>query len=85
MVTNWRVNGSGRCQLLHRGYTSLNCGPFTATSGPGFGTNAASFSSTLNATATPELDGTLIECFGPGTNGDLGESVGAGIIHVLGQ
>ena len=39
--------------------------PFIVTTGTGFGTSATSFSSTLSGTATSELNGTLVECFGP--------------------
>ena len=90
MVTTWRVNGSSECPLIHSSSSvTSTCGAgiaFMATAGTGFGTSATSFSSTLSDTATPELDGTLIECFGPGTRGgDLGNRVGDSAIHVLGQ
>lgn len=90
MVTTWRVDESSQCPLLHSSSSvTSTCGPvgnaFTATSGTGFGTSATSFSSTLSVTATPELDGTLIECFGPGSVGDLGNKVGSSTIQILGQ
>ena len=45
--------------------------------------NATSFSTTLTATASPTLDGTLIECF----NGTASPSnmAGNGILQILGQ
>ena len=88
-VTTWRVNGSSECPLVHSSSSvTSTCGAgnaFTATAGTGFGTSATSFSSTLSVTATPELDGTLIECFGPGTVGDLGNKVGSSTVQILGQ
>jgi len=42
----------------------------------GFGTNASSFSSVLNRTATHALNGTLIEWLGPGSGGLLIDKVG---------
>ena len=89
MQTTWRVGGRSECPLVHRGTTSLSCGPsnaFTAKSVTGFGTNTAPFLSSLSVTATPALNGTLIECFGPGRGGgDLGNRVGDSAIQVLGQ
>ena len=89
MVTTWRVNGSSECPLLHSSSSvTSTCGAgiaFMATAGTGFGTSATSFSSTLSVTATPALDGTLVECFGPGSVGDLGNRVGGSAVHVLGQ
>ena len=88
MLTTWKVGRSSACPLLHRGTTSLSCGPgnaFTGTSGTGFGVSTTSFSSSLSVTATPALNGTLIECFGPGSGGDLGNRVGGSAIHVVGQ
>ena len=88
-ITTWRVGGSSECSLLHRNAGDTDtCGPgnvFMATAGTGFGTAAILFSSTLSVTATPALNGTLIECFGPGSGGDLGNRVGSSMIHVLGQ
>ena len=89
MVTTWRVGWSSECPLLHGGTAPSVCGPgnhFTATPETGFGTSATSFSSSLNVTATPALNGTLIECFGPGSGGgDRGNRVGDSAIHVVGQ
>ena len=89
MVTTWRVDESSQCPLLHSSSSVIStCGSgnaYTATSGTGFGTSATSFSSALSVTATPALNGTLIECFGPGTVGDLGNTVGGSTFRILGQ
>ena len=64
------------------------CGPddaFTARPGNGFGTNGPSFTSTLSGTATFALNGTLVECFGPGTSRDVDNRVGNSTLEVLGQ
>lgn len=84
-ITTWRVDGSSNCFLLQiDSDVTSSCGPgnvFTATAGTGFGTAATLFSSSLSVTATPAL----IECFGPGSVGDLGNRVGGSMIRVLGQ
>jgi len=90
MFTTWKVGGSSDCSLVHSSSSvTSTCGAgngFRARAGTGFGTIAASFSSTLSVTATPALNGTLIECFGPGSlGGDLGNRVGDSVIRVLGQ
>ena len=89
-ITLWRVNGSRNlCTLSHISTSTATFGPnndFIARSGTGFGTTEAiSYSSTLSATATPTLDGTLVECFGPVNSVDTGNRVGHSSIHVLGQ
>ena len=53
--------------------------------GTEFGTNASSYSSTLTGTATPTMDGTLIECFGPAFSRDFGNMVGNSTLQILGQ
>ena len=76
------------CVLFHGRTASSTCGPgnhFVAVPETGFGTNATSFSSVLSHTATHVLNGTLIECLGPGTGGHLMDKVGESIIHILGQ
>ena len=88
-VTIWRVGRSSECILAHitAGATST-CGPrnaFTATSGPEFGTTATSFSSTLSGTVTSELNGILVECFGPNLARDPGNRVGGSTLQVLGK
>ena len=90
-ITIWRVNGSSECVLLHRS-TNDQCfimfGPddaFTAIPGNGFGTNGPSFTSTLSGTATFALNGTLVECFGPGTSRDADNRIGKSTLEVLGQ
>ena len=86
--TIWRVGGSSECILLHRSTSSIICGPsddLIAIFGTGFGTSATFFSSTLNGTATPTLNGTLVECFGPANNIDPGNRVGSSALQILGQ
>ena len=86
-VTIWRVGGSSECVLAHSRVDEPHpCGPdsaFTARWGTGFETTSAtSFSSTLSGTATPELNDTLVECFGP----DLSRNaVGMSTLRILGQ
>ena len=83
------MGGSSECVLPHStaGATST-CGvggPYTATSGAEFGTNGPSFLSTLSGIATSELDGTLIECFGPHLARVAGNMVGNHTLQILGQ
>ena len=89
-VTIWRVGG-GSSECL-RGHSTASapgpCGvasPFTVTPGTGFGTNATSFSSTLSGTATSTLNGTLVECFGPGLDRDAENRVGNSLLQISGQ
>ena len=87
-VTSWRVGGSSECILVHRSRSSSTCGPvnaFMALSGIGFGTNSASFTSTLSGTADPARNGMLVECFGPANNVDPENTVGSSMLHILGQ
>ena len=51
----------------------------------GFGTSATSFTSTLSGTATPALNGTLVECFGPALSRDAGNVVGNSTLQIVGQ
>ena len=89
-ITIWRVGGgSSECSLTH---TTIDgprpCGsgsPFTVATGTEFGTNATSFSSTLSGTASPTLDGTLVECFGPDLARNAGNTVGKDRLQILGQ
>ena len=87
--TTWRVNGSSECPLIHASPTSFTvCGSgdaFKARFGTGFGTSATSYSSTLSGTATPALNGTLVECFGPANNVNPENRVDMSILKVLGQ
>ena len=87
-ITIWRANGSSSlCVLAHVSTSPANCGPskyFRATPGTGFGTNGPSYTSTLSATATPTLNGTLVECFGPANNVDPGNRVGSSTLHIVG-
>ena len=83
--TIWRVNGSIECALLHSSTASSSiCDTFTARSGMGFGTSTTSYSSTLSGNATPALDGTLVECFGPANNVDSGNRVDSSTLHIIG-
>ena len=77
------------CQLEHRSVSSGSfCGPeslFTADGGDGFGTDGPSFISTLYATASPRLNGMLVECFGPdGVNLEPYNLVGSGTVQIIG-
>ena len=78
------------CQLEHRSVSSGSfCGPeslFTADGGDGFGTDGPSFISTLYATASPRLNGMLVECFGPdGVNLEPYNLVGSGTVKIIGK
>ena len=91
-VTIWKVNGSSDwCSLAHVSTGSDCCGPngnnvFIATPGTEFGTSATSFTSTLSGTATSELNGTMVECFGPASNGSDPENrVGISSILIRGK
>ena len=88
-ITIWRVNGNSECTLPHStAGASSTCGAgrvFTAEGVTGFGTNATSFLSTLSSTATPTLDGTLVECFGPALSREAENRVGNSILQISGQ
>ena len=81
--------GSKECSLIHSTVDGPRpCGPgspFTVTTGTGFGMNATSFTSTLTANATPALDDTLVECFGPGLARDAANTVGKNMFQILSQ
>ena len=83
------MGGSSECVLGHNtAGATATCGPgsaFITTSGTGFGTSATSYSSTLSGTATPTLDGKLVECFGPAFSRDPGNIVGSSALQVLGK
>ena len=84
-ITIWRVGGSSGCPSAGN---TARCGPqyaFTATPGSGFGTSATSYSSTLSGTATPTLNDTLVECFGPGVTRDADNMVRNSTLQILGQ
>ena len=87
--TTWRVGGNSVCTLSHASAgNTAHCGPqnaFTATAGPGFGTNSSSFSSTLSVTANSTLNGTLVECFGPRLDYSIENMVGNITLQTLGQ
>ena len=76
------------CTLAHTSTSSSSaCGPnsaLTARPGNGFGTSGPSFTSTLSGTATPALDGTLVECFGQANNVDPENRVGNSTLQILG-
>ena len=88
-VTIWRVGGSSECSLLHSTASApRTCGSgstFTASPGTGFGTSATSYSSTLSGTAISALNGTLVECFGPGLARVAENTVGKNTIQIIGQ
>ena len=87
-VTLWIVGSSSECPLLHSTPDSHPCGtgsPFTARSVVGFGIDATSFTSTLSGTATPTLNGTLVECFGPAFSRGSDNMVGNSTLQILGQ
>jgi len=91
--TIWRVGASSNlCPLLHMSTSTIICMPigtsnaFAAEPGSNFGTTATSYSSTLSGTATPDLDGTLVECFGPTYNvTDPRNMVGNSTIKIIGK
>ena len=87
-VTIWRVGGSSECPLPHRSNSSSICGPnnvFKAKSSTGFGTSATTYSSTLSGTATPELNGTLVECFQQATSLAPQRIINSTTLMLLGQ
>ena len=87
-ITIWRVGGSSHeCSLLYfnpdPGVTDT-CGPGGVLTAKFDATNATSFSSTLSGTATPALDGILVECFGPALARDAGNMVGNSTLQIVG-
>lgn len=82
-VTVWRVGGGGgSCSLFHnRPHSTSTCGPGTVFTARFRNVDGTSFLSTLSGIATLELDGTLIECFGPAYPGTI---VGSSTIQVVG-
>ena len=87
-VTIWRVGGNSECPLPHSSNSSSICGPsdvFTARSSTGFATSATSFSSTLSGTATPALDGTLVECFQQAASLQQRSKINSTTLILLGQ
>ena len=88
-VTLWRVGGRSECALVHSTqsdpHSCRSGSPFIVSTETGFGTNATSFLSTLNSTATSTLDGTLVECFGPALSRDAENRVGNSILQISGQ
>ena len=85
-ITLWRVNRTrGLCTLSQISTSSERCGPNDAfTASPG-SVNPTSFASTLSGIADPELDGILVECFGPANNVEIGNRVGGSPIQIVGQ
>ena len=85
-ITLWRAGVE--CILPHSTTNAPTpCGsgsPFVAASRTGFGTSAISYSSTLSGTATSELNGTLVECFGPAFSRDAENMVGKSTLQILG-
>ena len=86
-VTIWRMGGNSgtECSLLHNNPSDTDtCGPGGAFTARFDGLSANSFSSTLSGTATLALDGTLVECFGPGLARDAGNMVGNSTLQIVG-
>ena len=86
-VILWRVNGtSDLCIVSQISTNTDDCGPnnvFTASPG---GITATSYSSTLSGNADPELDGLLVECFGPVNDVQrMDNKVGESPIQIVGQ
>ena len=82
------MGGNSECSLVHNTASAAGpCGsggPYTVTTGTGFGTGATSFTSTLSGTATSALNGILVECFGPSFSRDAGNKVGKSTLQILG-
>ena len=73
------------CFLLHNNPSDTEaCGPGGALTARFDGPSATSFSSTLSGTAHLALDGTLVECFGPGLARDAGNMVGNSNLQIVG-
>ena len=88
LFTTWRAGGSRDvCALAHTSPNTIaQCGPhFTARPKSGFGTSGPSYSSTLSGTAIRELNGTLVECFGPNISLHTWNRVGNSTLKILGQ
>ena len=86
-ITIWRVGGSSgsECSLTHNNVNDTEaCGPGDALTARFDGPSANSFSSTLSGTATPALNGTLVECFGPGLARDAGNMAGNSNLQIVG-
>ena len=82
------MGGNNECSLVHNTASApAPCGIgsfFIVTTGTGFGASATSYSSALNGTATSELNGTLVECFGPAFSRDAGNMVGKSTLQISG-
>ena len=86
-TTFWRVGGSSGfiCTLSHSTPVVITtCGPGGVLTARFDTTNASSFSSLLSGPATTELDGTLVECFGPAFSQDAENRVGNGTVQTIG-
>ena len=79
--TWWRLDdGSTSCTLLHEDTSIIDhCSVFTAMFE---NTSATSFPTTLSSTATPALNGTLVECLGPSSGSAI---VGSSTIQIIGK
>ena len=85
-ITHWRVNGSRDLCILSQISTNTDvCGPNNAFTASPVSENATFFLSTLNGTADPELDGILVECFGPNSSLSIDDRVGERPIQIVGQ
>jgi len=86
-VILWRVNDTTNlCTISQISTNTDDCGPNDAFTGSPGRVTATSFQSTLSGTADPELDGLLVECFGPVNNvQNMDNKVGESPIQIVGQ
>ena len=85
-ITLWRVNGNrDLCILSQISTNSDDCGPNNAFTASPVRANATFFLTTLSGTADPELDGILVECFGPDNSVNMDNRVGERPIQIVGQ
>lgn len=82
-ATFWCLdNASSVCTLVHDNISDTNiCRGFSAMFAIE-NTSNTSFSTSLSGTATPALNGTWVECFGPSHRGPI---VGNSTIQIVGQ
>ena len=85
-ITLWRVNGNrDLCILSQISTNSDDCGQNNAFTASPVRANATFFLTTLSGTADPELDGILVECFGPDNSVNMDNRVGERPIQIVGQ
>jgi len=83
----WGGSSGTECILIHRNPNNTEaCGPGGVFEARFSTATATSFTSTLSCGMTPiELDGILVECFGPTLARDAGNMVGNRTIQIVGQ